>query len=80
MGDGMASGGRDGGVVTSAPFVPGEEPGAIVAGFDVRRRQVTIDALDTATGEVSRGQIESAPAAVEQWVVGFPGRVVHVAV
>jgi hypothetical protein len=32
------------------------------------------------TGEVSRGQIESTPAAVEEWVAGFPGRVVHVAV
>ena len=61
----MASGGRDAGAVTPAPFVMGEEPGAIVAGFDVHRRQITIDALDTATGEVSRGQIESTPAAVE---------------
>jgi transposase len=78
--DGMASSGRDGGVVTCAPFVLGEEPGAIVAGFDVHRRQITIDALDTATGEVWRGQIESTPAAVEQWVAGFPGRVIHVAV
>ena len=80
MGDGMASGGRDAGVVTRAQFVLGDEPGAIVAGFDVHRRQITIDALDTATGEVSRGQIESTPAAVEEWVAGFPGRVVHVAV
>jgi transposase len=78
--DGMASGGRDGGVVTAASFVLGEEPGAIVAGFDVHRRQITVDALDTSTGEVSRGQIESTPAAVEEWVAGFPGRVVHVAV
>ena len=46
----MASGGRDGGVITSAPFVLGEEPGAIVAGFDVHRRQITVDALDTASG------------------------------
>jgi transposase len=76
----MASGGGDAGAVTRAPFVMGEEPGAIVAGFDVHRRQITVDALDTATGEVSRGQIESTPAAVEQWVAGFPGRVVHVAV
>jgi transposase len=60
--------------------VVGEEPGTIVAGFDVHRRQITIDALDTATGEVLRGQIESTPAAVEQWVAGFPGRIVHVAV
>ena len=80
MSDGMASGGRDDGVVTCAPFVLGEEPGAIVAGFDVHRRQITIDALDTATGEVWRGRIESTPAAVERWVAGFPGRVIHVAV
>ena len=80
MGDGMTSGGRDAGAVTLAPFVVGEQPGAIVAGFDVHRRQITIDALDTATGEVSRGQIESTPAAVEQWLAAFPGRVVHVAV
>jgi transposase len=77
--DGMASGGRDAGVVTHAPFVMGEAPGAIVAGFDVHRRQITVDALDT-TGEVYRGQIESTPAAVEEWVARFPGRVVHVAV
>src|SRR5512142_1993844 len=76
----MASGGRDGGAVTSAPFVLGEEPGAIVAGFDVHRRQITVDALDTATGEVSWGQLESTPVAVEAWVAGFGGRLVHVAV
>jgi transposase len=46
----------------------------------VHRRQITVDALDTATGEVSRGQLESTPAAVEEWVAGFPGRMVHVAV
>ena len=74
MGDGMASGGRDAGAVTSAPFVLGEEPGAIVAGFDVHRRQITVEALDTATGEVSRGRIESTPAAVEEWAAGFQGR------
>jgi transposase len=76
--DGMASGGRSAGAVTSVPVAL--EPGAIVAGFDVPRRQITIDALDTATGEVSRGQIESTPAAVEQWAIGYRGRVVHVAV
>ena len=31
-------------------------------------------------GRVWRGQIESTPAAVEEWVAGFPGRVIHVAV
>ena len=80
MSDGMASSGRDAGAVAGALFVMGEEPGAIVAGFDVHRRQITIDALDSATGEVSRGQIESTPAAVQEWVWRFPGRVVHVAV
>jgi len=33
---------------------------AIVAGFDVHRAQITFDALNTATGEVSRGRIERA--------------------
>ena len=59
----MASGGRDAGAVTPAPFVMGEEPGAIVAGFDVHRRQITIDALDTASGEVSRGSFPDEDAA-----------------
>ncbi len=72
MSDGMACGGREAGAVTPAPFVMGEQPGAIVAGFDVHRRQITFDALDTATGEVSRGQIESTPAAVEAWVGRVP--------
>jgi hypothetical protein len=76
----MASGSRDGGAVTSAPFVLGVELGAIVAGYDVRRRQVSVDALDIATGEVSRGQIEFTPTAVEEWALGFPRRVIHVAV
>ena len=69
MGDGMASGGRDTAqTVVCAPFVLGEAPGAIVAGFDVHRRQITFDAVDTVTGEVWRGQLESTPAAVEEWV------------
>jgi hypothetical protein len=37
---------------------------AIVAGFDVHRGQITFDALDTETGEVIRGRIDAAPAAV----------------
>jgi transposase len=78
--DGMGSPGRDAGTVMHAPFVLGEERGAIVAGFDVHRRQITVGGLDTATGEVLRGQIESTPAAVERWVARFPCRVVHVAV
>jgi hypothetical protein len=37
---------------------------AIVAGFDVHRRQITFEALNTETGEVSRGRIDATPAAV----------------
>ena len=81
MDDGMASVGRDTAqTVVCAPFVLGVAPGAIVAGFDVHRRQITFDALDTMSGELWRGQLESTPGAVEQWVARFPGRVVHVAV
>jgi hypothetical protein len=39
---------------------------AIVAGLDVHRRQITFDALDTESGEVSRGRID-ATAAVKAW-------------
>ena len=53
---------------------------AIVAGFDVHRAQITFDALDRETGEVTRGRIPSTPAAVTRWVARFPGREVHVAV
>src|SRR5688572_23411488 len=53
---------------------------AIVAGFDVHRAQITFDALDTESGEVSRGRIDATPAAVARWVQRFAGREVHVAV
>jgi transposase len=53
---------------------------AVVAGFDVHRRQITFDALDTETGEVSRGRIDASPAAVRLWVERVGGREVHVAV
>src|SRR3954452_13546193 len=53
---------------------------AIVAGFDVHRAQITFDALDTETGEVTRGRIDSTPAAVGRWVARFSGREIHVAV
>ena len=46
---------------------------AIVAGFDVHRAQITFDALDTETGEVSRGRIDATPAAVTRWVKRFAG-------
>jgi transposase len=48
---------------------------AIVAGFDVHRRQITFDALDTETGEVRRGRIDATPAAVSAWVRRFEGEV-----
>ena len=51
----------------------------IVAGFDVRRRQITFDTLDTDTGEVMRGRIDATPAAVERWVARFGDREVQVA-
>ncbi|HEU5141748.1 MAG TPA: IS110 family transposase [Solirubrobacterales bacterium] len=53
---------------------------AIVAGFDVHRNQITFDALDTETGELSRGRIPSIREAVGAWVGRFPGRQVDVAV
>jgi len=53
---------------------------AIVAGFDVHRRQITFDALDTETGEVYRGRIESSRAAVGSWVGRFPEQEIEVAV
>jgi transposase len=52
---------------------------AIVAGFDVHRRQITFDALDTDTGEVTRGRIDATPAAVRGWVRRFNGSEVRVA-
>src|SRR3954453_8514888 len=53
---------------------------AIVAGFDVHRAQITFDALDTETGEVTRGRIDSTSAAVGRWLARFAGHEVHVAV
>ena len=47
---------------------------AIVAGFDVHRAQITFDALDTETGEVTRGRIDATPAAVARWAARFAGR------
>jgi transposase len=48
---------------------------AIVAGFDVHRGQITFDALNTETGEVSRGRIDATPAAVRAWTRRFEGEV-----
>jgi transposase len=54
--------------------------GIVVAGFDIHRAQITFDALDTDTGEVTTGGIVSNPEAVVGWVGRFAGREVHVAV
>jgi transposase len=78
--DGMASVALDAAQSAVRGPVLGVAPGAIVGGFDVHRRQITFDAVDTVTGEVWRGQIASEPGGVEGWVARFPGRVVHVAV
>ena len=53
---------------------------AIVAGFDVHRAQITFDALDTESGEVSRGRIDATPAAVARWVERFDRGEIDVAV
>jgi transposase len=76
----MASVALDAGGVLAGSLEVGVGPGAIVAGFDVHRRQITFDAVDSSTGEVLRGKIDSTPVAVEEWVGRFPGRLVHVAV
>jgi transposase len=53
---------------------------AIVAGFDVHRNQITFDALDTETGLLSRGRVDSTRDAVAGWVGRFPDQRVEVAV
>lgn len=53
---------------------------AIVAGFDVHRGQITFDSLDTESGELRRGRIDSTRDAVAEWVTRFPDRRVEVAV
>jgi hypothetical protein len=49
------------------------------AGFDIRRSQITFDALDTETGEMITGRIEASPEAVEEWVERFSDREIHLA-
>src|SRR3954451_17762135 len=51
----------------------------VTAGFDVHRAQITFDAFDEDTGELTSGRIEATPAAVIDWVGRFPGRDVQVA-
>src|SRR2546422_4805897 len=52
----------------------------IVAGFDVHRAQITFDALDQETGEVTSGRMAATPKAVRKWLERFEGEEVHVAV
>src|ERR671933_2847652 len=48
---------------------------AIVGGFDVHRTQITFDYLDTASGEVTTGQIRPATREVlRHWLGRFNGR------
>ncbi len=47
----------------------------IVGGLDIHRKQITFDYLDTATGEVRRGQIAPADRAhLRSWLARFAGR------
>src|SRR5215469_12807978 len=47
----------------------------IVGGLDIHRKQITFDYLDTATGEVRRGQIAPADREhVRAWLGRFAGR------
>jgi transposase len=48
---------------------------SIVGGFDVHRKQITFDYLDTVTGEVQRGQIVAADRRrLAAWLQRFAGR------
>jgi len=54
---------------------------SIVGGLDIHRKQITFDYLDTATGEVRRGQIAPADRAhLRAWLGRFAGRDAHFAV
>src|SRR5712671_938473 len=47
----------------------------IVGGLDIHRKQITFDYLNTATGEVKRGQVSPADRAhLRAWLVRFAGR------
>src|SRR6266516_3819038 len=48
---------------------------AIVGGFDIHRRQVTFDYLDTVTGQVRRGRVSPAcRETLRHWLERFAGR------
>src|SRR5579863_27092 len=79
--DGRSSLGRETAqTVLCAPFPMGVAPGGIVAGFDVHRRQITFDALDTVTGETWRGSWNRAPRRSRTGSAGSQAAEVHVAV
>ena len=47
---------------------------AIIGAFDVHRRQVTYDVLDTVSGQVHRGQVRPAcRATLRQFVAAYQG-------
>src|SRR5664279_4267765 len=48
---------------------------SIIGGFDVHRKQITYDYVDTVTGEVSRGQVAPADRQhLAAWLGRFAGR------
>jgi transposase len=58
-----------------APLELEEVPMPIVGGLDIHRKQLTFDYLDTATGEVKRGQVAPADRAhLRAWLARFGGR------
>src|SRR6266699_4080831 len=58
-----------------APLELEEVPMPIVGGLDIHRKQLTFDYLDTATGEVERGQVAPADRAhLRAWLSRFAGR------
>ena len=47
----------------------------IVGGLDIHRKQITFDYLDTATGQVRRGQVSPADREhLRGWLARFAGR------
>jgi transposase len=48
---------------------------SIIGGFDIHRKQITFDYVDTATGEVQRGQVAPADRRrLAGWLTRFAGR------
>src|SRR6201986_5306055 len=58
-----------------APAELEEVPMPIVGGLDIHRKQITFDYLDTATGQVRRGQVSPADREhLRAWLARFAGR------